>query len=130
MMKHNNNGNPTERTLKHLDCDVQKITRILLTLARNDAAWWKENLFSLISQPFNSLKHHLAVLNDATLAEFNFAQPMEPKVSILEPLEGLVWLAALCQLDRILINALPQRFVELYDLQWRMLALHWLKTSL
>lgn len=130
MMKHNDNSDSTKHALEQLNRDIQKITSILLTLARNDCAWWKKNLLSLTSQPFNSLKHHLLALNDTTLAEFNFTQPMMPEMSVLEPLEGLVWLAAICQLDRILVNVLPQHFVELYDLQWPMLALHWLKTSL
>ncbi len=124
MMKHDNT--PRSAELNRLESDVQKITSILLELAQNDGAWWKENIPSLISQPLNSLNHHLSILHDTTLTRFDFVEPRQPDVSILEPLEGLVWLAALCQLDRISIGALPKPFVEFYDLQWRILAMHWL----
>lgn len=126
-MKHNDTTRSTESPLQALTCDVQKITAILVALAQNDWAWWTEHLSSLTKQPLKSLHYHLSALNNATLAEFDTEDLTEPEASLLEPLEALVWLTALCQFDRILIGVLPRKFVELIDLQWQIFAVELLR---
>lgn len=124
-MKKNKTVVEVNEVLMQLEADVQKITAILVDLVKDDQAWWESNLCLLASQPLDSLKKNLKVLADDSLSPWQFVAPEEAQYSSLDPLEALVWLAGLCRLDRVLIGALPRRFVEDFDLQWKVLALHW-----
>lgn len=122
-MKKNNTAINT--ALNQLDAEVQKITTILVELVQDDREWWEENMLALASQPWNSLKNHLKRVQDSSLASWGIDLPHNEDVSELDPIESLVWLAGLCQLDQILIGVLPRRLVDEIGLQWRVLALHW-----
>lgn len=126
-MKKNNSAATFTVTLTQLDTDVQKITGVLLDLVHDDQSWWNENINLLISQPLTSLQQHLLSFKDESLDKWKFSTDKDAGFSILDPIEALVWLVALCRLDRILLGVLPRRFADEIDLQWRVLALHWMQ---
>lgn len=125
-MKNNMNTLAMTQALDQLASDIQKISCLLIDLVQGDHAWWQENLSHLASQPLDSLKVALKEKGDHSISHWELKMKQEPDYTILEPLEALVWLAALCRLDRLLIGALPREFVDELELQWRVLALHWL----
>jgi hypothetical protein len=112
--------------LNKLETDIQKTTRTLLELAKDDNPWWKENLGLLANQPLHSLKLHLTPFKDASLSHWTLNVKGDENYSILDPMDALVWLTGLCRLDRILINALPRELVDHIELQWKVLALYWI----
>lgn len=111
--------------LQKLDEYAQKLTNVLLEIVKDDQVWWTENLKLLASQPLDSLKTHLASLQDTRLSAWTFSEKGEEKYSILGPVEALVWLVGLCRLDRTLIGALPREFVDQIESEWKVLALYW-----
>lgn len=125
-MKKNMNALAISQTLDQFASDIQKISSLLIDLVHGDQAWWQENLRHLASQPLDSLKVALKDKADGSFSNWEFMIKQEADYAILEPLEALVWLVALCRLDRFLIGALPREFVDELELQWRVLALHWI----
>lgn len=117
---------PTQLQLTKLRDDIKKITEILINLAKGDHEWWKLNILQLTSQPFHSILRHLSTLEDASFTNWNTYFPKLNDMEYFEPLEAVVWLASLCQLDQLLIGALPRHFIDEFNLQWQVLALHWL----
>lgn len=126
MMQNNKTAAEISLALSELENEVQKTTTSLMELIKDDRDWWAKHLPLLAGQPLNSLKHQLAALNDNSFKQWELYQPMHDPITEMEPLEGLVWLAALCRIDRMLINVLPRDFVDTLELQWRVLALYWL----
>lgn len=125
-MKKNKTAVDVSEQLNQLEADVQKITSTLVDLVKDDKPWWEENMHLLASQPLDSLKANLKEINDDSLSTWQFIAPEKANYSSLDPIESLIWLAGLCRLDSLLIGVLPQRFVEDYELQWKVLALHWI----
>lgn len=114
-------------SLDSFERDIRKVSELIFELVRNDRGWWQLNICSLVSQPLISLKQYLNEMNDTSLIEWDFRENKELNFSILEPIEALVWLAALCRVDKILIGVLPRRFVDDFELQWKVIALYWIK---
>lgn len=114
-----------DKSLDQLDRDVRKLTGILVDLVKDDREWWVENAVLLASQPLNSLKKHLEDVQDGTLKKWDLSLGQHVEFSVLDPVESLVWLAGLCNLDKLLLGVLPRAFIDEFLLQWRVLAVHW-----
>jgi hypothetical protein len=125
-MKKNKTVAEMNSALIELENEVQNTTTSLMDLIKDDRDWWVAHLPLLAGQPLNTLKQQLAALNDTTFEPWELYRPMNEPTTEMEPLETLVWLAALCRIDRMLINVLPHDFIDTLELQWRVLALHWL----
>lgn len=124
-MQNNKTAAEISLALSKLENDVQNTTTNLMELIKDDHDWWLKHLPLLVGQPLNSLKQQLAPLNDRSFEKWDFYKPNHEFMTEMEPLESLVWLAALCRVDRLLVAALPRGFVDALELQWRVLALHW-----
>lgn len=124
-MKKNKTTLEINLALCELENEVQKTTTHLIELIKDDRDWWVKHLPLLAGQPLKSLKHQLTALNDNSLKDWMLYQPMNEPTTEMDPLESLVWLTALCRIDRMLIAVLPRGFVDALELQWRVLALHW-----